>query len=78
MEIKSIQPRNLGYYPPQLKPKQIWLENLNTVEEEKLAILDLHPEIFGVYPRTDIIAQNIKWQTLYGRVVSNNVHTKIF
>jgi len=55
--------------PPQMKPKQIWLENLNTVDEEKLALLELHPQVFGASPRIDIIAKNIRWQSLYGKVV---------
>ena len=32
-------------------PKQAWLESLEAVENEKLGLVDLHPEIFGVFPR---------------------------
>jgi large subunit ribosomal protein L4 len=56
--------------PPQMKPKQIWLENLNTIQEEKLALVDLHPKVFGCSPRLDIIAKNVRWQSLYSKVVS--------
>jgi hypothetical protein len=35
-------------YPVQYGVKrQIWVENLDSVEEKKLALLDLHPDIFS-------------------------------
>ena len=37
-----------------VKPsKQAWLETLSQTEDEKLGILDLHPDVFGVFPRYD-------------------------
>lgn len=55
-------------------PRQVWLENLNQVEEQKLGIVELHPTIFGAQPRIDIIHQNVEWQKKY-RFVSF-AHTK--
>lgn len=52
------------------KPRQVWLENLDTVQEKKLGLVTLHPEIFGSQPRTDIIHENVIWQRLYRSVVS--------
>ena len=61
-------------YPVQYGVKrQIWVENLDSVEERKLALLDLHPDIFGAYPRMDIIHANIVWQKNYSTVNYNHV-----
>jgi len=48
--------------------RQVWLENLDTVKEEKLDILDLHPDVFAVYPRIDYIHDNVIWQNAYKKV----------
>lgn len=55
------------------KPREIWLENLDTVEEKKLGLINLHPEIFAAQPRIDIIHENVKWQRLYNYVVSTDI-----
>ncbi|RZC42532.1 39S ribosomal protein L4, mitochondrial [Asbolus verrucosus] len=69
-----VEPRQLAFPPKYQKPRQVWLENFDTIEEKKLGILELHPEIFGANPRIDIIFDNVRWQTLY-RYVSY-AHTK--
>lgn len=62
-------------FPPKYRtPRQVWLENLDTIDEKKLGILELHPEVFAANPRIDIIHQNVRWQSLY-RYVSW-AHTK--
>lgn len=43
--------RKLQYAPPNRKPKQAWLESLSSVENQKLGLVDLHPDIFGTFPR---------------------------
>lgn len=53
-----------------IRPRQIWLENLDTVEEKKLDLIALHPEVFATQPRTDIIHENLLWQRLYKFVVN--------
>jgi large subunit ribosomal protein L4 len=59
-------------YPPKYKRvQQAWVENVNTVEEQKLGLIDLHPDIFGALPRIDIIHENIEWQIKYRKVVCN-------
>ncbi|KAF5283726.1 hypothetical protein FQA39_LY17223 [Lamprigera yunnana] len=70
-----IEPRVLQYPSKYQKPRQVWLENLDTIDEQKLGLLDLHPDIFAATPRIDVIHQNVRWQTLY-RFVSF-AHTKI-
>lgn len=49
----------------------MWVSNLDTVEEEKLGLVDLHPEVFAEKPRVDIIHENVRWQQLYRHVVSS-------
>lgn len=56
------------------KPKQVWLENLDTVQEKKLGLMLLHPDIFGAQPRIDILQQNVRWQRMYRFVCY--AHTK--
>ncbi|KAK2575719.1 hypothetical protein KPH14_012108 [Odynerus spinipes] len=56
------------------KPREAWVENLDTIEEKKLGLITLHPEIFAASPRIDIVHENVKWQKLY-RFVSY-AHTK--
>lgn len=43
---------------------------MDSVKEEKRGLIDLHPSVFGVLPRLDIIQQNVVWQRLYRYVVS--------
>ena len=38
-------------FPTEQPPKQAWLETLDTVEDEKVGLVDLHPQIFGSNPR---------------------------
>ena len=51
------------------RPQQAWLESLNTIDEQKLGLIDLHPDVFGTQPRIDILHQNVVWQTKYKKVV---------
>merc|ERR1719166_215132 len=53
-------------------PRQVWVENLETGEDND--IMELHPDVFSVYPRIDIIHQNVVWQKDYSTVNYN--HTK--
>ncbi|KAJ3644366.1 hypothetical protein Zmor_027031 [Zophobas morio] len=69
-----VESRQLAFPPKYQKPRQAWLENFDTIEEKKLGIIDLHPEIFAANPRIDIIQENVRWQSLY-RYVSY-AHTK--
>lgn len=52
------------------KPREVWLENLDTVQEKKLGLVTLHPHIYAAAPRIDIIFENIRWQRMYRWVVS--------
>ncbi|XP_014478102.1 PREDICTED: 39S ribosomal protein L4, mitochondrial [Dinoponera quadriceps] len=58
------------------KPRQVWLENLDTVKEKKLGFVTLHPQIFAATPRIDIIHQNVRWQKMYRWVSYANTKTR--
>lgn len=58
------------------KPREVWLENLDTVQEKKLGLITLHPEIFASSPRIDIVHQNVTWQQNYRWVCYANTKTR--
>jgi large subunit ribosomal protein L4 len=70
VNLPIITSRKLPHLSPYESPRQAWVENLDTLEEKKLGILDLHPDVFGVMPRIDVIQENVKWQRMYKFVVS--------
>jgi len=43
--------RKLAHMPIGVRPQQAWIESLSAMEDEKLGIIDLHPDIFGIPPR---------------------------
>jgi large subunit ribosomal protein L4 len=49
--LPIITSRNLFKLSPLQKPVQAWVESLDTIEENKVGIVDLHPSIFSVTPR---------------------------
>lgn len=48
-----------------VEKRQAWIENTDTVEEKKLGMIELHPEVFAAQPRVDVIQENIEWQRKY-------------
>jgi len=56
------------------EPRQVWVQSLETQQWEGRDILDLHPDVFAVYPRIDIIHRNLVWQSKYN--VVNYAHCK--
>ena len=68
--LPIITSRQLAFPSKFKTSRQVWLSNLDTVEEEKLGLIDLHPEVFADKPRVDIIHENVRWQHLYRHVVS--------
>ncbi len=75
--LPIISSRTLSFPPKFREPRQVWVSNLDTVEDEKLGLIDLHPEVFAYKPRVDIITQNVRWQQLYRHVVSYNYVIRI-
>ncbi|XP_037927491.1 39S ribosomal protein L4, mitochondrial [Teleopsis dalmanni] len=68
LDFERYSPSNLNAC------RQAWIENTDTVEERKLGLIELHPDIFAAQPRIDVIQENIEWQQKY-RYVSF-AHTK--
>nr|CAD7257543.1 unnamed protein product [Timema shepardi] len=59
--VSTIPSRKLAFFPPFQAPRQVWVENLDTQEEHKLGIIDLHPDVFAADPRIDIIHKNMSY-----------------
>ncbi|CAD1475790.1 unnamed protein product [Heterotrigona itama] len=57
------------------KSREVWLENIDTIERKKLGLVFLHPDVYAASPRIDIIQENIRWQKMYRFVCY--AHTKI-
>nr|CAG4645841.1 EOG090X0EDZ [Lynceus sp. MCZ IZ 141354] len=74
--LPIITQRNLDLVPKVKEPRQTWVENLDTVEEEKLGLVDLHPSVFASVPRMDIIHENTRWQQLYRHVSYANTKVR--
>ncbi|GFO33494.1 50S ribosomal protein l4 [Plakobranchus ocellatus] len=60
-----VTSRSLKFPTKHTYPRLAWLESMDSVESKKLGILDLHPDVFAVYPRIDILHQNVHWQQMY-------------
>lgn len=72
----TILPLVTEFPPKYQKPRQLWIENFDTIEEEKLGLIELHPEIFGTAPRIDVIHQNVEWQRKYRYVSFANTKVR--
>lgn len=68
--LPLITSRNLWKLSPLQKPVQSWVETLAQVEDKKVGLVDLHPKIFAVSPRLDILAKNVYWQHQYKKIVN--------
>ncbi|TKR86776.1 hypothetical protein L596_011295 [Steinernema carpocapsae] len=53
---------------PFVEKPQSWVTSMGSVEEEKMGIVDLHPDVFRVAPRLDLLHRNIIWQQVYRNV----------
>lgn len=56
--------------------RQAWIENIDTAEEQKIGLIELHPDIFATQPRVDVIQENIEWQRKYRYVSFANTKTR--
>lgn len=61
--------------PAHLSPLQTWVETLEKQDSEPLGLAHLHPDVFGVPPRLDILHQVETWQRNYKRI--SHAHTKV-
>ncbi|GAB6020406.1 54S ribosomal protein L4 mitochondrial [Chamberlinius hualienensis] len=75
-ELPIISQRNLQYPPTFMKPRQAWVENLDTIKTVYLGNIDLHPTVFAASPRLDFLQNNIKWQQHYRKISYKTAPTK--
>ena len=68
--LPILASRNLAKLSPLQKPIQSWVETLSQVEDKKVGLVDLHPKVFAVSPRLDILAKNVYWQHMYKKIVN--------
>lgn len=61
--------------PAHLTPVQTWVETLERQDSEPLGVAQLHPDVFAVPPRLDILHSVEIWQRNYKRI--SHAHTKV-
>jgi large subunit ribosomal protein L4 len=72
--FNSLHKFDINEYRTQYgKPQESWVQSLNSIQGERLKIKSLHQDVFAVYPRIDIIHENVKWQRSYSRIDYNHV-----
>ena len=69
--------RDLEFPTRDGRSRKAWVENLDSVAEKKLGMVDLHPDIFAVPPRLDMIWANLKWQQNYRSVTLTQVFNRM-
>ncbi|KAM4747591.1 large ribosomal subunit protein uL4m [Rhinophrynus dorsalis] len=62
--------------PSHLSPKPVWLDSLKHPDEQQLGLIHLHPDVFTVPPRIDILHQVITWQRNFKRISHAKVKTR--
>ncbi|XP_062911631.1 large ribosomal subunit protein uL4m isoform X1 [Mobula hypostoma] len=62
--------------PSHLKPSQAWLESLRGYDAENLGVVELHPDVFAVHPRIDILHEVATWQKNFKRISHAKVKTR--
>ncbi|XP_035672488.1 39S ribosomal protein L4, mitochondrial-like [Branchiostoma floridae] len=50
------------------RPVYSWLETLGDIKDEKLGMVELHPDVFATHPRMDILHRCVRWQYLYRKI----------
>ncbi|KAG7492985.1 hypothetical protein MATL_G00021310 [Megalops atlanticus] len=62
--------------PVHLSAKQTWLESLRSHEDDQLGLIDLHPDVFAVPPRVDILHEVEVWQRNFKRISHAKVKSR--
>lgn len=61
--------------PSHLSPVHVWVDSLEAKESEPLGVAELHPDVFAVPPRLDILHDVEVWQRNYKRI--SHASTKV-
>lgn len=67
--------RSCRSVPAHLSPLLTWVETLEKSDGEPLGVTELHPDVFAVPPRLDILHEVEKWQRNFKRI--SYAHTKV-
>uniref|UniRef100_A0A8C4JIW7 Large ribosomal subunit protein uL4m n=1 Tax=Dromaius novaehollandiae TaxID=8790 RepID=A0A8C4JIW7_DRONO len=62
--------------PPHRAPAQAWVESLRHHDDTRLGLADLHPDVFAVNPRLDILHAVAMWQKNFKRISYAKVKTR--
>eukprot|EP00062_Callorhinchus_milii_P013300 gi/632961250/ref/XP_007896651.1/ PREDICTED: 39S ribosomal protein L4, mitochondrial [Callorhinchus milii] len=62
--------------PSHLQPRKAWLQSLRGHSEDQLGVVDLHPDVFAVTPRIDILHEVTTWQKNFKRISYAKVKTR--
>lgn len=50
-------------------PREVWVDSFDSIEKgQKRGLIQLNPRIFSVFPRVDLIFENIEWQKAIHKV----------
>ncbi|XP_007574718.1 PREDICTED: 39S ribosomal protein L4, mitochondrial [Poecilia mexicana] len=61
--------------PAHLRPVRTWVDTLESKDSEPLGLTELHPDVFAVTPRLDILHAVETWQRNYKRI--SHANTKV-
>uniref|UniRef100_A0A8C5MPD4 Large ribosomal subunit protein uL4m n=1 Tax=Leptobrachium leishanense TaxID=445787 RepID=A0A8C5MPD4_9ANUR len=62
--------------PSHLAPKPVWLDTLKDSGDQPLGLVHLHPDVFAVPPRIDILHQVVTWQRNFKRISHAKTKTR--
>ncbi|XP_043939722.1 39S ribosomal protein L4, mitochondrial isoform X2 [Protopterus annectens] len=62
--------------PSHLPVRQAWLESLRKYDDEHLGLVDLHPDVFAVPARIDILHEVVIWQKNFKRISHAKTKTR--
>ncbi|XP_043219974.1 39S ribosomal protein L4, mitochondrial-like isoform X1 [Amphibalanus amphitrite] len=63
-----LRPLTETVAPSAAAVRQVWVENMDSADERKLGLLELHPEVFAAFPKLHLIHDNVRWQRMYRQV----------
>ncbi|CAG5134864.1 unnamed protein product [Candidula unifasciata] len=71
LETPRMTSRTLRFPVDHTYPRLSWVESMDTYEGTKLGMIDLHPDVFAIYPRIDVLHKNVHWQKMYRHIDYN-------